>query len=363
MSPIRRLEPDDLPAVASLYERIMRSGSSTPAPGLIEHFRRVLDHPWSDPELASLVYVDANGRIAGFMGSHARRVSIDGREGRLVCGGPLVADHNSGNLAIGGLLLRALLGGPQDVTITDGATEEVRRMWGRLGGVTAQLRSLDWIKVLHPCGLAARHFLGASSSGALRTRALHRVAAGSDAVLTRVAPRQLAIADPGDVQPEPLTPELVLEHLPALSPPARLHLAYDLPYLQWLFGELAAIKSRGRLSATLLRANNGRVLGWYIAYIPRHDIALALQIVARERDAGIVFDHLMRSARDGRAPAVRGRVEPQLLDSLAAHGILFRHAGAVLVHSRHPGTAALASSSDARLTLLDGEHWMEPHLL
>jgi len=56
MNPIRSLEPDDLPQVAALYERTVRSGSSIPAPGLIEHFQRMLDHLWSDPEIPSLVY-------------------------------------------------------------------------------------------------------------------------------------------------------------------------------------------------------------------------------------------------------------------------------------------------------------------
>ena len=362
MSSIRPLERDDLPEVAALYERTMRSGSSTPAPGLVEHLRRLLEHPWSDPELPSLVYVDDDTGITGFLGSHPRRVWIDGREGRLACSGQLVADESSRKRAVGALVLRRYVGGPQDLSITDGATIEMRRIWGRIGGVTAQLRSLDWVKILRPGGFAARHLLG-DRCDPWRGRALLRLARGPDAVLARVVQRQLASDAARDVAVEPLTPELALEHLPAFAGRARLRLAYDLPYLRWLFGELSALTMRGRLAATLVRARDGRVLGWYIAHVRREDTSFALQIAARERDAGTVLEHLFCTARDAGATAVRGRVEPQLLDPLVSQGVLLRHAGSALVHSRNPDTVALASSCQSFLTLLDGEYWMEPHLL
>lgn len=361
MSPIRPLDPDDLPRVASLYERTVRSGSPSPTPGLLAHFHRLLEHPWSDPELPSLVHVEDDGQITGFLGSHPRRISLDGRDCQLACSGQLVADKRSRSRAVGAMMLRTYLGGPQDVTITDGATREVSQIWGLLGGVTAQLRSLDWVKILCPGGFATRHFLG-DRSDELRGRALRRLAAGPDAIFARVAAGRLAVSEPCDVHAELLTPELMHEYLPALSGPVRLRLAYDLPYLRWLLGELGAIRTRGQLVATLLHAADGRVLGWYIAHVPDRDTALVLQVVARRRDAGVLLDHLMLTARDGGATAVRGRLEPQLLDALPERGILFRHAGAALVHSKDRGTAAVATSSDAFLTLLDGEYWMEPHL-
>jgi hypothetical protein len=155
----------------------------------------------------------------------------------------------------------------------------------------------------------------------------------------------------------------MLEHLPALSRSVALRIDYDLAFLRWLFRELPAIRTRGRLAATLLRAKDGRVLGWYVAFVPQHGPALALQVLARERDAGIVLAHLMRAAREGGAAIVRGRIEPQLLDPLVACGVRLRHAGAALVHSRDHATAALAASSQAMITLLDGEYWMEHHTL
>ena len=59
MASIRPLERSDLPAVATLYELVARSGSRTPAPGLERYFEKTFfDHPWADPEIPSLVFVD-----------------------------------------------------------------------------------------------------------------------------------------------------------------------------------------------------------------------------------------------------------------------------------------------------------------
>lgn len=338
----------------------MRSGSSTPAPGLAAYFARMLDHPWADPDVPSLVYVDADGAIAGFLASHVRHMLLDGEPLRLASSGPLVVDIASRNRAAGAHLTRAYFAGEQDLTMSDGSTALVRQMWAMLGGVTAQLRSLDWIKVLRPTALAAGMALRSHGSARGR-RALRRAAALPDALLARSS--RLALADPGELRPEPLTAELMLAEQTRLTAGARLHPAYDAPYLGWLLRELAAVRTRGPLVANLLRTPGDEVRGWYIAYMPAHDVTRVMQVAARPRDLGAVVDHLLREARARGAHAVRGRLEPQLMEAVAARGCLLRHIGGTLLHARDPDLAAIASSSSAVLTLLEGEYWMEPHRL
>src|SRR5438132_8522994 len=71
---IRPVERSDLPKAVSLYESLMRSGSQVPPIHLREYFERtLLDHPWADPAIPSLIFVDADGEILGFIGSHVRR--------------------------------------------------------------------------------------------------------------------------------------------------------------------------------------------------------------------------------------------------------------------------------------------------
>jgi hypothetical protein len=66
VSAIRALEPDDIPVVARLYERVMRSGTRSPPPALEQFFREALfEQPWADPEIPSLVYEDQNAGVVG----------------------------------------------------------------------------------------------------------------------------------------------------------------------------------------------------------------------------------------------------------------------------------------------------------
>src|SRR5712691_2027348 len=148
---IRRCERDDLPGVATLYEQVVRSGTRSPPPRLAEYFERTFfEYPWADPEIPSLVYEDAGGRIVGFLGSHVRRLRLDGHPTRLACGGQLVVEPDVRTTAVGAFLFRAYLAGPQDITITDGANESVRRMWAASGGETALLKSMVWTRTLRP---------------------------------------------------------------------------------------------------------------------------------------------------------------------------------------------------------------------
>lgn len=69
---IRALQRGDLPAVTQLYETVFRAGMAA-KPGLAEEFERtVLDYPWADPGIPSLVYEQPDGAISGFLGSHVR---------------------------------------------------------------------------------------------------------------------------------------------------------------------------------------------------------------------------------------------------------------------------------------------------
>ena len=75
---IRPLARGDLEQVADLYARIARPRDAAPPRLLADHFAdTLLDQPWADPEIPSLVY-DEDGQIRGFIGSHVRRFELDG---------------------------------------------------------------------------------------------------------------------------------------------------------------------------------------------------------------------------------------------------------------------------------------------
>jgi hypothetical protein len=129
----------------------MRSGRGTPPPWLAAYFERtLLDYPWADPEISSLVFEAGDNRILGFMGSHVRHLLIDERPIRMGCTGQLVTDPRERHLAIGTRLVRTYLSGLQELTITDGATDVVHEIWVRLGGYALHPGSFVWTRLFRP---------------------------------------------------------------------------------------------------------------------------------------------------------------------------------------------------------------------
>lgn len=358
MSPIRPLQRGDLPAVADLYEQVMRSGSAHAPPGLAPAFARtLLDHPAADPDIPSLVHADGAGRITGFIGSNVRRLRAHGRPVRMACSGPLVSAPDARNTAVGALLLRAYLRGPQDLSVTDGATRAVQQLWERLGGHTAHLRCVVWTRVFQPWGVGGDALLARRGvAGRQRLRPLLRLL---DVPTARVAQRALRVARP-DTAAEVLTPAVLVEELPALPPALRPD--YDAAFLEWLFDEMAAVATRGPLVPRLVRARDGTVLGWYVAYLPAGRIGQVMHVAAPGGAIGRVVDHLLHDAWRRGAAAVQGRLEPQLLQSLSQRRCLLHAGDPALVHSRDPDLLAALAIGTATISRMDGEWWMGHHL-
>jgi hypothetical protein len=358
LTSIRPLERDDLPQVASLYEHVMRSGSRTPPPGLAPYFERNLfDCPSADAEIPSLVYVE-DGKVVGFIASYARPMRLDGRPIRLACSGQLVADPEAH--AVGALLMRKYLSGPQDLTITDGATEAVRHMWVRLGGAAADLSSLRWVRVFRPWRYAGDELCRQLRLGAL-TSLLRPLWAAMDAVTTRLVRRSLRTDKP-DALAEVLTAESLSEQVATMDQWLSLHPDYDARYLGWIFEELERVTVRGTLVRMLVRGSDGQVLGWYLYFLEPGGVSEVLQVAARDGELDEVLDHLFHHARTNGAAALQGRMEPRLVDPLLRRNCIPARNRWTLVHSRDPAVLDAIASRRALLTRLEGEWWMSPHL-
>ncbi len=362
MAEIRALERSDLPEVANLYEHVARSGSREAPPGLAGYFEDTfLDYPWADPEIASLVYVD-DGRITGFLGSNVRRFTYDGDPIRLAISGQLVTDPSARSRAAGAFLLRRFLDGPQDLTITDTASDQARRIWEGLGGETSHVGSIGWARVFSP--LRSVWDFKTRDGGGRMTPVLRPVLSAVDAAGKLVARRALKVNAPQG-STEPLTAEAMGEHLEAVAKPYRLRPAYDdHAGTAWLLEQIARVEPRGEMVARLVRNAEGRVQGWFVYYHRPGGIGQTLGVGAAANDVGDVLDALLADARDRGAVAVQGRVEPHLLDRLAERHAVFHKSGYLpLIHSPRPELLHAIHSGRALLTRLAGEWWMGHHLL
>jgi hypothetical protein len=356
VSKVRPLEPADLPPVVDLYARVMRTGLPPASSELVRYFERTfLRQPWADPEMPSLVHESDEGRILGFLGSHVRRLGLGDRSIRAGYVGQLVSDPAARRRGAGTVLLRHYMAGPQELTITDGASPDVARIWKPLGGRTVHSRSIVWTRLLRPARALGDRLL--ARRGAARLESLSRpLRQALDA-----AGKRLARPGPASEEDaaEELTVERLLEHLPERGGEPRLQVAYDEGFLRWLLEEMAAVQARGPLVAKLIHSRGG-VAGWYVAYIPRGDIAEVLAVTTTRRGAEPVLDHLLATAWQGGASAVQGRLEPDLFEPLSERRCVLRHGERVLFHAADPDVARAVELS--RLTRMDGEWWMGHHL-
>ena len=362
MAEIRALERSDLGEVANLYEQVARSGSEQAPPGLAGYFEDTfLDYPWADPEIPSLVYAD-DGRITGFLGANVRRFTYDGAPVRLAISGQLVTDPAVRSRAAGAFLLRRFLDGPQDLTITDTASDQARRIWEGLGGETLHIGSIGWARVFSPLR-SVWDFKTRSGRGRL-TPVVRPVLSAVDAAGSLVARKALKVPAAAGTT-EPLTAEAMGEHLETIAKPYRLRPAYDDPKgTAWLLDEIARVEPRGEMIARLVRNGEGRVQGWFVYYHRQGAIAQTLAVAGAGNDVGDVLDALLADARERGAVAVQGRVEPHLLERLPERRALFHKSGYLpLIHSPRPELLHAIHSGRALLTRLAGEWWMGHHLL
>src|SRR5215470_12713423 len=133
---VRPCTPDDMSAVAGLFQRTFRNARLAAPASLTSYLRELyFEHPWHDPALASKVFV-TDGVVRGFIGILPLRLAFRGRTLRAAVASSLMVDNPQANPLAGARLFRAYLSGPQDVSLSDSANPVSRGMWDRLGGKT-----------------------------------------------------------------------------------------------------------------------------------------------------------------------------------------------------------------------------------
>ena len=324
-----------------------------PGPTANEEFlrRTLLDDPWFDPDLPSLVAENDEGRVIGSIASQVRRLNFNGKLLRAVCCAHLVVDPDARAGAAGALLLGRLISAGQDLTWSESADDIVVRIWRLSGGDLDAARAYDWMLVLRPGG-----WVGGIARGALRGRApnrasipvgalpLHAVARGR--VKSRVG------SDEARIESEPASPELIESEIAATTRGVRLHVAHDAGHLKCLFGVIE--DSGGTLVRRLVRLS-GRAVGWYAYIAGDSGTANVIHVGAARDRADVVMSDLVRVATESGVRVLSGRAEPHLLSPLRRRLAIFGVARQPVIHAADPALAAMAMTPAAQISRLDGE--------
>jgi hypothetical protein len=361
---IRPLAEHDLADVALLYSRIYMDTMRSSSDALQSYFREVLfQNPSLDIDLPSWVYED-EGKIVGVLGIIPRRMSFEGKPLRMAVGCSLFVDPEYRSTLAGLRLMQKFMAGPQDITLIDGPTRVVEKIWQGLGGKALPFHNLRWLRPLRPAqtilGLYSQSHPG--RSGMSRPSRLGLYFGGwlcdfLDLAIVPLVPRpeQPTV----DLRTEPLDTPTLLSCFSEFTAHYRFRPEYNLHELQWLLDQLEKKKRYGPLQKVLIRCARRGIVGWYLYYLNSAGLSEVLQIGARQDSTDEVLNHLFDHARCRGAAALHGRMEPRFLGALSnGHCIFHGRASNILFHARNPAVRAAMLAGDGLLTRMEGEWWL-----
>ncbi|HET7043092.1 MAG TPA: hypothetical protein VFI13_13825, partial [Gemmatimonadales bacterium] len=319
------------------------------------YWERMFCHPGAlGDHLGSYVYESREGEVVGFQGVVERTMRFLGGPIRVAVGTQLMVAPEHRGFA-GRALVRALLGGPQDLTLSDVANDSARRLWESLGAHCAVTESLSWTWTLRPLRHRANEVVmrgaGLATRGALL--AVRPFLTAGDALGAR---RPTLHAD---VDVVPIDPDVIAETAQALFAPFALAPDYTPDSIGWLLTQLREKRQFGELVGGIVRLRSGGPVGWFLYYRNRGGECEVVQVAADPRHALLVLDQLAVHARRRGGVALTGRITAAMLPDLAARNVTLRHEGPwVLYHSSRPEISDALGRGDAWLSRLDAEWWM-----
>ncbi len=362
MSQVRPFIADDVAAVASLFQKIFLDPAVPAPPGLVAYVRRLyLDTAEGKPEMPSLVHVDADGAITGFIGVDTLTMRHGDRLLRTaICGSLMVEDHDSDPMA-GARLLKAFFSGPQDISFSETASDVSLRMWTSLRGVALPQYSLDWVRILRPGS-----FMVNVAANRLRpARFLMPFGRGLD-LLSGLFQRDDSLHWSGMGRDKPLPGGLEIRQIDAAGFAALVEPLTEQFAIrpQWAAGQLDAIMDDAREKPPYgdqvlcaIHARGGRPIGAFAYYMKPGGIARVLQVLARPGQAGAVIDCLIGDAFRRGAAALRGRTQPALLEAMLGRRIAFLNVASTVVHSRDAQLVEACRNGEVFFNGVAGEHW------
>lgn len=354
---IRVFSEDDVPAAAGLFARAYPEYRWSSQAACESYFREILfENPWRGLELPSWI-AEEDGRITGYYTVVPRPMLFRGRPIRVAVASQFVVDPDRRDSLTTLQLAKACLSGPQDLTLTDGATDLGRRMWVGIGGTAALLYSLHWTRPLRPAryALSLLHDRGALPRPL--TLAARPLGALVDALVSRLPPNRF-YREESKFSEEALDPIAMLAHLPEIVDGKALQPVYDARSLAWMLEQAARKTWHGTLRARAVLDGQRQPIGWFLHYVRPGAASEVVQLAARNGAFDGVLQRLLADAWRHGAVAVRGRLEPRYAQELSARHCWLRREGPwLLVHSRHAEVLAAIQAGSAFLSRLEGEWW------
>lgn len=357
MPEIRPVTAQDLPAVASLFQRLLRRNGVEPN-ALADYLGTLfLEGPNYDPELSSKVHVRDDGTVSGFLGVFPLAMEHAGKALRAAVCGTFMVDAHGDDPFAGARLLRDVLSGPQDLSFTETSNDLSTALWQTVGGNILPAYSLEWLRVLRPASfvseLAGEQLPMARLVSPLMRPfdALARRGRANWAGYVPLASRADTFSDADANEEE------AAELIPGFLRQFALRPNWNAERLRYMLAQARNKAIHGERVLRVVRARTGAPVGLFLYYGDRGRIGRVVQIMSLPGREAIVIDRMLRHADSRNMAALRGRAQPALLAAMMGRKIAFVHAASTIVHSRHPELVDAFTGGRAFVNGLAGEGW------
>jgi hypothetical protein len=361
MTLVRPLERADLKPVADLLVLAFQGRKQASAEMADYLGQLLLDLPDRDPEINSLVHVDGEGQINGFIGVFTQLMEFDGRVLRAAMGNSFAVHPMAHDPMVGARLLRAVFRGPQDITISDRCNATTLGMWRGMGGRTLPTFSMEWHRTLRPVSASTagiRRRLRLSGATAPVTSALDGLVGryarrrGKDEWVTPTMPLRppgLARRDASDAD--------LLSAIPELVATARLRPIWSEAGLQALLTHALRKSELGTAVRQVVHDKSGRLAGAYMYYLEPHGLAHVLHVLPAKGMAEPLLDILLADAAERGAVAIGGRAQAALLEPLMDRHAVLRGQYRCAFGASDPRVLDAVERGDAVIGGMVGEFW------
>lgn len=353
---IRPMTTADVEAVAGLFRKRFPPRRSIAPDGLIRAIGDLyLPRAEISKEVASLVSYTEDGVLNGFIGAHPMPFLVDGKAYMAaLCGGHMV-DQTRADKLVGPRLLRTLLKGQQDLSISDTANAISDAMWRRMKAEVLPDYSLEWVRVFRPASFLAQ-VVGRRWPRALRsfghpwvTRPFDKIGKKFLPFLGEVEPSHCAERDIPDDEEFADVLRQFTSHFSACP--------------NWSRMPLSEMVARARLKPDFgdlsrrLVTHAGKPIGVYHLHAKPKGIGRVLQITSAPGAERRVIDRIFKTAREWELAGVQGRTQPALLSAMMARRCVFSNMSSTAVHARDANLLVPFQRGDAFLNGFAGEGW------
>ena len=236
------------------------------------------------------------GRVTGFIGVFPRALGASWQAFRAAIAGTLMVEHPEREPLAGAKLLRSVIKGPQDISISETTNLISQRLWEPLGGKVVPLLSLDWFRIftaeLPRPSRCLRRGLRAGDCSRPQRRAADWI--GGSWTRSTLQPGEASgrllwsIANPR------------MPRSPLLSSSCRRRSIFvrrgRRGRVEWLLSQAARKERYGAASRAIVSAPKGEPLGCYIYHGRPGGIGRVLQMLARTRSVGDCYRLLFHEA-------------------------------------------------------------------